>query len=163
MIKFNILWVIVCICAATCACGAVLEIVLGSGRYWTTFCGQLRSVCNVYRTSKFWIFSLLIRKIFFHHPCKLHTLFRIFGHQFSTITTSFEPWWELDTKNTRLLHTTIYHYEMVYPTLHKTLIRYTHRLHFFGNTVLEVAERNMWVWKSNILNFIVNCITFMST
>ena len=26
----------------------------------------------------------------------------------------------------------------------------------FRDTVLEVAERNMWVWKSNILNFIVN-------
>ena len=34
---------------------------------------------------------------------------------------------------------------------------------FFGDTVLEVAEWNMWVWKSNILNFIVNFITFMST
>ena len=26
---------------------------------------------------------------------------------------------------------------------------------FFGDTVLDVAERNMWVWKSSILNFML--------
>ena len=34
---------------------------------------------------------------------------------------------------------------------------------FFGDTVLEVAERKMWVMEINFLTFIVDFITFTST